>query len=167
MYKRKLLLLTYLLLGLYVIFQVLNITRLEFRTEELVQKVRNISFISFLVLLILLAIGTRKNHSGPIMLFSIIVVILIVCAYWIFVSIPIPGQMKIYHDGEVLFVRKKNPDCRIIQQVYYSGLTGSNPNYLMVQTQNITPNIRWTKNVDTNSIDTSVWLRILPHNYRR
>jgi len=84
----------------------------------------------------------------------------VTAAFWLLFYIQLIGEKAVKEDKRILFVDKSNPNRKIVEQAYYTGITRSNMNLDTVLTWNVIGNVRWTKPIGTDAIDTSEWIKV-------
>jgi hypothetical protein len=159
MTKRFISVLTSITIFILLVFHLLTYGKLEFRSEHSYQVFYNGSFALFAILVLVLTISLPNDYAGQIGRTLGIFGILVIGAFWLLFHIQLIGEKAVKEDRRILLVNKRNPNKRIIEQAYYTGITRSNENRDTVLTWNVFGNLRWTKNIDINSLDTSVWTR--------
>lgn len=159
MAKRFISIFTSITIFVLLVFHLLTYSKLEFRSEHTYQVFYHGSFALFAILVLVLTISLPNDYAGQIGRTFGIFGILVIGGFWLLFYIQSIGEKAVKEDKRILLVNKSNPNKRIIEQAYYTGITRSNENRDTVPTWNVIGNVRWTKNIDINSLDTSVWTR--------
>ncbi len=143
----------------FFIFHLLTYGKLEFRSEKSYLFFYHGSFALFAILILVLTISLPNDYAGQIGRTLGIFGILVTGAFWLLFYIQLIGEKAVKEDKQILFVNKGNSNERIIEQAYYTGIARSNMNLDTVLTWNIIGNVRWTKTISAEAIDTSVWTK--------
>jgi hypothetical protein len=146
----------------FILFHLLTYGKLEFRSETSYQFFYHGSFVLFTILILVLTISLPNDYPGQIGRTLAMFGILVTGALWLLFYIQLIGEKAVKDDIRILLVNKSNPNKRIIEQAYYTGITRSNENYDTVLTWDVFRNVRWTRIIDINSLDTSGWAKPQP-----
>lgn len=132
--------------------------KLEFKSERLYE---NYIFYSYLLVIALIAVfvillpNTENGKVGRLVGF---ILMGMVALMWFFKSLPVPYPQDLFKsDRRVLYINRKDTLTKIIEQVYFTGIAGSNEKYDTVKTKPLCKDVRWTEKIELSKIDKSEW----------
>lgn len=147
-----------LLLIVFIVFETVANLFFEIRDNRFYSFATYFELISFLTIAVVLTLGLIKLQNVwkwiliiPLGLFSFIYIL----GTFLFTM---PNEITVKEDTEVLFVNSANKNKKIIVQVYWTGVTGSNYNSDTLIVNEFSPWLRFVRPVQTSKIDNS-WIR--------